>query len=163
MTDITVYAFEDGEGTEDDFTTFNYDEARDHAMKHKLKLIARTYEYSDSELVWDYTEKSGIDWEDIRADLDLQRWEDDPTNPGTQTRRAFLGTVFDLYPSGKYHTASASSNVTEEEAEADQDFAEMLDREADEHGLYVESGEGDPCDLFAVESRDIPESNAQEA
>ena len=35
-----------------------------------------------------------------------------------------------------------------------QEYLEALEREADAHDLFITSGEGDPCDIFAGESRD---------
>lgn len=87
---------------------------------------------------------------------------------------AFLGTVFNTMPSGKYYTPFANSNVAacdicggagtvangEEcpacgrlgSAEAFQDeiYMEILEKAADECGGTIQSGEGDPCDLFFV-------------
>lgn len=39
-------------------------------------------------------------------------------------------------------------------ATLDELFRDMLEREAEEHGFCVENGEGDPCDLFLVQSRE---------
>ena len=67
----------------------------------------------------------------------------------------FLGTVFSVYPSGKYYTAWACSNITEKEAEVDEAFSEALDKVVDMFGFCVTEGEGDPCGMFiAVELSD---------
>lgn len=52
---IEVYAFE-GENGEpaSDWTTQDADEAREYAQRNGYALIARQYEYADSELVADY-------------------------------------------------------------------------------------------------------------
>lgn len=60
----------------------------------------------------------------------------------------FLGTVMALTPSGKYYTSWANSNVTDEEAELDEQWSEALGTVAEQYGLFVTSGEGDPCDIF---------------
>ena len=60
----------------------------------------------------------------------------------------FLGTVFAVYPSGKYYTAWACSNVTEKEAKVDEAFSAALDRVCDKYGISIQEGEGDPCDMF---------------
>src|SRR4051812_34962292 len=52
--------------------------------------------------------KTGIDWDRVRAELDAQPWEE---SDGQLERMVFLGTVFALYPSGKYYTPFACSNV----------------------------------------------------
>lgn len=55
MSEITVYAFEEGDDqSATDWTTFSITEAREYAQEHGYSMIARTYEYADSELVEDY-------------------------------------------------------------------------------------------------------------
>ena len=61
----------------------------------------------------------------------------------------FLGTVFALFPSGKYYMPFACSNVTLREAHRDEEFGRALDDVAEKYGMWIESGEGDPCDVFA--------------
>lgn len=134
---------------------------------------------------------SGIDWTAVRKDLDSQEWQD--TYDGDrQERLSFLGTVFHLYPSGKYYMPFACSNVEvcetcaqASDAPCDEDspcvppigydedeeyhcevcqdaaFLENLELEAEKHGLFIGCGEGDPCDIFAGESRDEPEEDDQ--
>jgi len=48
------------------------------------------------------------------------------------------------------------------EAFLDQEWYEALDQVAGEHGLYIESGEGDPCDLFATISVETDEEGDEE-
>ena len=57
MGKIEVYGFEDTSGQQCGFTTYDIDEARQHAEEHGLKVIAYIYEFSDSELVNDYTKQ----------------------------------------------------------------------------------------------------------
>lgn len=57
MATIEVYAFEDADGNADTYTTQDIDEAREYAKKNRRRLIARTFEYSDSEMIEDYTEE----------------------------------------------------------------------------------------------------------
>jgi len=73
------------------------------------------------------------------------------TVEGTTVRRLFIGSVFDLLPSGKVYTPYAHSNVTEEEAELDQDWYEEAEAELQKIDACLENGEGDPCDLFVVQ------------
>lgn len=96
---------------------------------------------------------------------------------GNRFAREFLGTVMALYPSGKYYTPWASSNVEpcprckgegtltqdacdfchglgSREALEDQAFSEALEAVAEKNGCWIESGEGDPCDVFIVASLD---------
>jgi hypothetical protein len=60
----------------------------------------------------------------------------------------FIGTVFYVMPSGKFYMPWACSNITWLEAAQDHCFREGLESELDKHGFWLESGEGDPCDLF---------------
>jgi hypothetical protein len=55
---VEVYAFEDRDGYVYEFTTCNVDEARGYAQIRGLKWLARTYEYTDTELVADYTDQA---------------------------------------------------------------------------------------------------------
>jgi hypothetical protein len=61
---------------------------------------------------------------------------------------SFLGSVMVLTPSGKFYTPWACSNVTEDEAHEDEDYWEALERIAADHDGWIESGEGDPTDIF---------------
>jgi len=83
----------------------------------------------------------------LAAALDEADEQDD--QDGCIVKRVFLGTVFDLAPSGKYYMPYACSNVTEEEAMEDERWYEQADAELDTINAYMVSGEGDPCDLFA--------------
>lgn len=57
MSQVEVYSFENSDDEPDSsaYTTTDVDEAKAHAYRHGLKLIANIYEWSDSELVEDYT------------------------------------------------------------------------------------------------------------
>lgn len=87
------------------------------------------------------------------------------TDDGDAIESTFLGTVFSVMPSGKYYMPWANSNVDlcprckgngcdycgglgSREAHEDEIMQEALEAEAGKLGCYVESGEGDPCDLF---------------
>jgi hypothetical protein len=60
----------------------------------------------------------------------------------------YVGSVFSIFPSGKYYTPWANSNITLLEAAQDYSFQEGLESELDKHGYWSFSGEGDPCDIF---------------
>lgn len=81
----------------------------------------------------------------------------------------YLGSVFGLLPSGKYYTPFASSNVDacsrckgegckhcgymgSREAYEDSLWYEYMESALSKHGCILESGEGDPCDLFITRS-----------
>ncbi len=53
---------------------------------------------------------TGILWENVRKKMDEQEWQMDGENEG-RFRELFLGTVFGLFPSGKYYTPWACSNL----------------------------------------------------
>lgn len=53
---IEVYTFENADGDEwGFFTTQELEEARSYARENKLRLIANTFEWTDSELLEDHT------------------------------------------------------------------------------------------------------------
>lgn len=76
----------------------------------------------------------------------LHNVEDD--NSGNKVGHSFLGTVFALMPSGKFYMPW-TTNQTEEDVEKDAKFGEALFKVAEEHRMFIENGEDDPCDLFA--------------
>jgi hypothetical protein len=96
---------------------------------------------------------TGINWEAVVAEMQVSPWWQ--IEPDRAERSVFLGTVQALYPSGKFYTYWARSHVSTEELEADEAFHEQLEAEAEQRGLYITSGEGDPCDVFAAEARDV--------
>lgn len=56
MASVTLYSFEDADGNEfGTFTTFDVTVAREYARTNRMRLIAQEYEYTDSELVEDFT------------------------------------------------------------------------------------------------------------
>ncbi len=75
--EIEVYVFEDAEGNIQDWSTTNPREAREHAQKYGFKWLARQYEYTDTELVCDYTKPMVLEGDHI--DLPFE----DPTGVGT--------------------------------------------------------------------------------
>lgn len=166
---------------------------------------------------------------ELRTNLNSEDWEDDECN-NQQVRRIFLGTVFNLLPSGKYYQPFACSNVDpcpycqgrcvvpghssarirkrnqkryenmlrlgvklgreyairhakarnaahnrwqttcpvchgvgSKEAYQDECWYEQAEEELSSIGCSLESGEGDPCDIFVVEYRDISEKEEDAA
>lgn len=62
MCDQDVYAFEtEGDAPATDFTTMDYLEAKAYASEHGYSLIARHFEYADSELIEDYRPGHALD------------------------------------------------------------------------------------------------------
>jgi hypothetical protein len=58
MSIITVYTFEDSEGGEDTFTTQKAIEAKDRGQRYGMRVIANDYEWTDSEVAWDFIDHS---------------------------------------------------------------------------------------------------------
>jgi len=116
---------------------------------------------------------TGIDWDHVISSLNGETWEPDFLEPDQyEVRYYFLGTVFTIMPSGKFYTPWANSNVTpcpychgsgcrqcgdmgSLEAYHDSLFMEALESECAAHGVLWGSGEGDPCDIFISECREI--------
>ena len=96
---------------------------------------------------------------------------------GNKVQSVFLGTVLDLMPSGKFYLPFACSNVEpcprckgtgkhsiypqscdlcqgmgSREVFEDELMNEALERVAESYGCFIESSEGDPCDLFLVQA-----------
>jgi hypothetical protein len=61
MSIITVYTFEKPDGTEDTFTTQDPKFAKDRGERNGMRVIANTYQWSDSELAWDFAESDAFD------------------------------------------------------------------------------------------------------
>lgn len=105
-----------------------------------------------------YAEIAAWDWLAIKADAlgnVGESWDSD----GESFGYSYLGSVFSIMPSGKYYTFWANGNVTDYEALLDETFNAALDSIAESHGMWIESGEGDPCDLYAVCAIDSDESD----
>jgi len=53
------------------------------------------------------------------------------------------------------HECSWCHGLGSHEAAQDQDWNEALEAVAEEHGMFIQSGEGDPCDIFAGVSLEV--------
>ena len=99
----------------------------------------------------------------------IDTWETGEDWEGNKIKSYFLGTVFCLYPSGKYYMPFACSNVElcpkckgegcdfcghlgSREAFEDSVFTENLEHYASKHNCWIQSGEGNPCDVFLCKS-----------
>jgi hypothetical protein len=95
-------------------------------------------------------EETNIDWDGVRAEMAVEsEWEENVYDEGWM-RSVFLGTVMQLMPSGKYYTFW-TSNQTAVDVYRDERYYSLLHEEAEREGFCIENGEGDPCDIFAVE------------
>jgi len=81
------------------------------------------------------------------GDSEPNRWAEDGE---LSSYSECLGTCFSLAPSGKYYTPFANSNVDTWDVIRDAAWYDALDDVTESHGMYVASGEGDPCDIFVV-------------
>jgi len=81
------------------------------------------------------------------------------TYEGEQIKSAYIGTVFELTPSGKYYTPWAHSNaiagynakgeaVIEPDVLRDQGWYEGVEDALSRFGAWLQAGDGDPCDLY---------------
>lgn len=112
---------------------------------------------SSEEIAW--RKRYGDSLSALACDLDSESWEESiesqynweglRTEAESNDGYAFMGTVMGQFPSGKFWTAWADSNVSEYEQRVDAAYREALENVAESYGLWIENGEGDPCDLFA--------------
>jgi len=68
----------------------------------------------------------------------------------TNEKTIYVGSVLNLSPSGKYYMPWACSNVTEEEAEEDEEWWNEFENELTKYGAWAETYEGDPLDVLVV-------------
>jgi len=101
--------------------------------------------------------ESQFNWEGIHAELDVGEFLADQECEGDDPiSLMYVGSVFNLTPSGKYYMPWACSNVTSKEALKDECWFEALNSVLEAHGLWSQSGEGDPCDVFFCKSIELP-------
>lgn len=90
-------------------------------------------------------------FESFKADVEgigENDWHDQPGEFGGDSYQSFfIGTVFSIFPSGKYYMPW-TTNQTEEDVELDAEFKELVEEWLGERNMWLESGEGNPCDLF---------------
>ena len=100
---------------------------------------------------------TGIDWNDIRSELDREDWGPVMGDSDRLERQVCIGT----YPSD-VEVCPACDDGWEPGDEGDdgicQDcYLDLLEEEASAHGLFVTSGEGDSCDILVGEVMDRAE------
>lgn len=89
-----------------------------------------------------------LDFDSLYQELLQQEVQQDELD--RPVRMLYIGTVFELLPSGKYYTPFARSNVTDFEAEVDQIWWEKAERAAQEKDCYLTNGMGSASDVFLV-------------
>jgi hypothetical protein len=97
-----------------------------------------------------YREEIGSwDWAAIKAHALANITSENPDEESDDAvGSTYLGSVFALTPSGKFYMPW-TSNQTRSDETRDGAWWDALDEIADEHGMWIEQGEGDPCDVFA--------------
>lgn len=95
---------------------------------------------------------------DLKRRLEKEDWH--KVDAWTEARRVFLGTVFNVYPSGKYYTPFATGSATEEDAAKDEAFSEAAQAALEPIEAFIEHGD-DPCDVFVVQQREIERDEQQ--
>ena len=105
--------------------------------------------------------RESFDWEGLKQEC-LDNLEEDYENPNQLIGACYLGSVMDLFPSGKYYTFW-TSNQTEEDVLRDEIFWEALDKVTSEYGLHISNGENDPTDVLAYLVVDKGEENEAES
>jgi hypothetical protein len=70
----------------------------------------------------------------------------------------YLGSVMSIYPSGKFYMPW-TTNQTADDVDRDSRFGEALDGVASAFGGWIESGDGDPTDLYFMRYFGSPERN----
>jgi len=96
---------------------------------------------------------ASFNYDVIKSLVEAEEWGPDffGGEKDTESRQIFLGSIYSLYPSGKFYTPWAHSNVSEEEAIADEKWREEVDNRLSDIGLCLIF---DNDDAFAVEFRE---------
>ena len=94
-----------------------------------------------------------------KGKIEGQEWGPaDDGDENRQERTLFLGTVFALDPCGRYHHMLSPNGYTNKCGR----YWESLERQLEKRGMWLTSGEGDPCDQFAGQSRDVDPDEVRE-
>jgi len=73
---------------------------------------------------------------------------------GENVESCYIGTVFNIMPSGKYYTGW-TSNQNWVDVVKDTYFRQKLEEKLNDLGFWLESGEGSSTDMFACRSLQI--------
>lgn len=118
------------------------------------KICADGKRYNKQSEVIEKAIKSYIGWrngnmmsfDEIKREFqDAEIIEDEE---GRKIKSVYLG--FMPWPSGKMYMPWATGNVSEDEIDKDAEWYDNLEAELEKIRAWLESGEGDPCDLYAV-------------
>ena len=105
-----------------------------------------------------YAAEIARDWRIDAIKEECEANQEAEPNEDCAIGRCFLGTCFAIMPSGKYYMPW-TTNQTRADETRDAAFMEAFGEYLDSAGLWLESGEGDPCDMFACCSFDLPEES----
>jgi len=102
-----------------------------------------------------------FDWENIEDDVEDVKDVGFPMWENGSYKACYIGTVFNIFPSGKYYTPwwttnqtpkyytpSWTTNETPKEVLKDRIFEEELEGILDDKDMWYESGVDDPTDIF---------------
>ena len=135
------------------------DPTNDHASMYADLMSAAISEINFNEIAhhfWDdyrikVIEKAKEEAENMIEAFEASKDDEDCIKDSFNNEQyiaVYYGNILDINPSGKYYTPWANSNVSEEEAEEDEEFWEEIERVLSEKGLWYESGEGDALDIY---------------
>jgi hypothetical protein len=89
-------------------------------------------------------------WDKIKEQIDAAEPQEDEFlfDADCYYKCIFIGTVFNMTPSGKFYVPFARSNVTDKEGLKDEIWRETMEEILEEHDLYMMNGEGCSTDIF---------------
>lgn len=74
---------------------------------------------------------------------------------------SYLGSIMDVFPSGKFYMPW-TTNQTVRDIWQDRAFGEALEDVLEGYGIWVESGEGDPTELFICTLKETSKNQRKE-
>ena len=84
MSNISVYGFENNKGEPDEFTTLNFEEAKEYARRYQLKIVEHVYEWTEQVPV------EGHDYTTDREPPDISNISRELPTVGTRVRLGCL-------------------------------------------------------------------------
>ena len=94
-----------------------------------------------------YAAQIAAEWRFDKARAEAREYTEPSEDGDCLIGRVFIGTCFAIMPSGKYYMPW-TSNQTRSDETRDAAFMEAFEEAIDAAGGWLESGEGDPCDMF---------------
>lgn len=122
--------------------------------------MARTYKHQIMDWDWDKIvadAKENADHVVTPHRFDLPECTEGCDDDG-HVGSSYLGSVMSLTPSGKFYMPW-TTNQTADDVERDQRWFTALEAVASKYDGWIESGEGDPTDLYFMSYWPTPERN----